>query len=117
MISIDGAALDLPYNSFDYALLTTGWFAVISFGYAIRYVKGKKSDLARAHLLLLAHIVGALLIFAWRIDQSPVALPLLLLQRVFVSSVTRSVKGIFCCESIVLGFAFSCFGHLTYLLR
>jgi uncharacterized membrane protein len=89
MISVDGVALDLPYNSFDYALLTTGWFAVVSFGYAIRHVKGKKSDPVRAHLLLLAHVVGALLVFAWRIDQSPLVLPLLLLQRVFVNSVTR----------------------------
>lgn len=84
-----GAAVDYPYNSFDYALLTTGWLTVILFGYAIRHFKGVKSNSTRAHLLLAVHLVVALLIFAWRIDQSPVLLPILLTQRVFDGSTTR----------------------------
>lgn len=89
------SALELPYNSFDYALLTTGWFAVISFGYAIRHCKGAKSDSVRAHLLLAVHVLVALLIFAWRVNQNPLLLPIVLLQRVFDGTVTRFDKSYF----------------------
>ena len=94
MIDVKGAALDLPYNSFDWSLLTTGWLTVILFGYTIRHVKGQKSDSTRAHLLLVGHLICALLVFAWRIGQNPFNLPLILFERVFSGSLTRSFLAI-----------------------
>jgi dolichol kinase len=89
MIGIKADAVDLPYNLFDWKLLTTGWITVIFYGYAIRHVHGCKSNSARAHVLLLIHIASALLFFSWRIERNPLILPILLLQRVFDGSITR----------------------------
>jgi heme A synthase len=88
---MNGSALELPYNFFDYSLLTTGWIAVILYGYAIKYYKGSKSDTKRAHLLLGFHVIAALFIFAWRIGQNPLLLPIILFNRVVDGSITRQV--------------------------
>ncbi|KAI6243220.1 Dolichol kinase [Aphelenchoides fujianensis] len=92
--------VERPYERFDWTLVTSGWLLVVAFGNVLRARRRKASgrehspppfgasplDAAAsrsANLLLGAHVLAGLLLFAWRIDANPLAVPLVLLRRVF----------------------------------
>ncbi|KAI6222663.1 Dolichol kinase [Aphelenchoides besseyi] len=105
-------SVDLPYNRFDWTLLTTGWSMVILYGYVLRHVnrmeitKDHRPSLSGnvtntnasrvANLLLGIHVLIGLILFAWRIEANPLAVPLLLIYRIFFTGgVVRSYLLVF----------------------